>query len=307
MLGVEYQANTRQDQTFDNFVQTPDAVDTDIRRSGWRSGIYVQDEVTLTSALAATLGLRADRNNVTGHELSPRAGLRWQATDQTAFKALYGHAYRAPNVYEHDYDDGVTLVANPGLLGETTDTLEFVVDHRPGRDLAVRGTVYQWLLHGIIVQGMDEVSDLPRFENGEDVRAVGVEASIDKTWDWGGRLRGSASHQHVAFDSGARPSNSPAWIEKLNFSSPLRVPGTRAGYELQCSSARRALDGSAVDGYCTSNLHVVTDAWAKRLILMVTVGNLFDSQYAHPGSRNNWQTSLEQDGRSVRASVRYRF
>ncbi len=306
MIGVEYQANTRQDQTFDNLIETPGAVDVEIPRSGWRSGVYVQDEVTLTRTVAATLGLRADRNNVTGHALSPRAGLRWQAAAATTVKALYGRAYRAPNVYEHDYDDALTLVANAGLLGETIDTLELVVDHRPGPDLVVRGTVYQWLMHGLIVQGMDAVADLPRFENGEDVKAVGVEVSADKTWGWGGRLRGSAAHQHVAFSSGGRPNNSPAWLEKLNLSSPLAARA-RAGYELQCSSARQAIDGSFVDGYCSSNLHVVTDAWANGLSLMVTVGNLLDTTYAHPGSRNNWQTSLEQDGRSVRASVRYKF
>ena len=55
--------------------------------------------------LTATLGLRVDRNDVTGNELSPRAALIWKATPDTTVKALYGRAHRAPNAFERDYDD----------------------------------------------------------------------------------------------------------------------------------------------------------------------------------------------------------
>lgn len=307
MIGMEYQANSRQEQTFDNFTATPGVVDTDIARTGWRTGVYVQDESTFSRTVAGTLGLRMDRNSVTGNALSPRAGLRWQAADHTTAKALYGRAYRAPNVYEHDYDDRVTLVANPDLQGETIDTLELVVDHRRGRDLTLRGSIYQWRMHGLIVQGLDAASGLPRYENGDDVRADGVELSGDKTWTWGGRLRGSATYQKVAYPDGTRPNNSPRWLEKLNLSSPIPSTVVRLGYELQCSSSRQAIDGSEVAGYCVSNLRLIAAPTSRRVELSVNVGNLAGTTFAQPGSRNNWQTALEQDGRSVRASFRYNF
>jgi len=35
--------------------------------------------------------------------------------------------------------------------------------------------------------------------------------------------------------------------------------------------------------------------------------NLFGKRYAQPASANNWQNSLEQDGRSVRIKLSYTF
>ena len=35
--------------------------------------------------------------------------------------------------------------------------------------------------------------------------------------------------------------------------------------------------------------------------------NLFDKRYAHPGSDTNWQNAFEQDGRSVRLQLGFRY
>ena len=104
MLGMEYQDNSRQDQGNEDLLDPANNIE--ISRSGWRAGVYVQDEWALGESVTATLGLRLDRNNVTGNDLSPRAALIWQATPDTTLKALYGRAHRAPNVYERDFDDG---------------------------------------------------------------------------------------------------------------------------------------------------------------------------------------------------------
>ena len=93
-------------------LSTP-GVDTEVLGSGWRAGIYAQDEWRLSDTWSTTLGLRVDRNDVTGTQLSPRAALIWQATPVTTLKALYGRAHRAPNANEAAFDDGVSLIANP--------------------------------------------------------------------------------------------------------------------------------------------------------------------------------------------------
>jgi outer membrane receptor protein involved in Fe transport len=307
MFGIEAQANTRQDQTFDDFTATPDLLDTQIRRTGWRAGVYVQDEWSPTSTLSATLGLRTDRNNVTGSAVSPRLGLIWHAGPDTSVKALYGRAHRAPNVYEHDYDDGVTLVANHSLHGETIDTIEFVADHRVGADLLLRASIYEWTMSGLVTQGIDPVTGLAQYQNGADVTARGVEVSGDKTWIWGGRLRGSLSLQNAGYRGGPALSNSPKAMGKLNFSAPVYATGLHVGYQLQYLAARRTLDGSYLGGYTLSNLTLIADQWARGLEVSLGLYNLFDVTYAQPGSRNNWQNALEQDGRSVRLKLGYRF
>lgn len=305
MLGVEYQDNARQDQTGEYLVAPADAFA--IPGSGWRAGVFFQDEWSLGDKLTATLGMRLDRNTVTGKAWSPRAALIWRAAPTTTLKALYGRAHRAPNAFERDYDDSVTQVANPALQGETIDTLELVLDQRVGQNLRLRGSVYQWSMEGLVVLGTDTASGLSQYQTGENVKAHGVELSADQAWNWGGRLRGSLSWQDVAYASGAELDNSPQLLGKLNFSGPLASTGLRLGYELQYSSKRQTIDGSDLDGYWLSNLNLSTDKLARGLEVSLGVYNLFDARYAHPGSDINWQNALEQDGRSARLKLSYAF
>ncbi len=306
MLGTEYQDNSRHDQTNEDLLDP--ANDIVIRGASRRAGVYAQDEWLLAPALTAILGLRLDHSSVAGHAWSPRAGLVWRATPATTLKTLYGRAHRVPNAYERDFeDDGQSQVANPDLDRETVDTLELVVDHRVGPDLRLRGSIYRWDMSGLVTLGTDAASGLSQYQSGEDVRARGVELSADKTWAGGGRLRGSLSHQDAAYASGARPINSPRWLGKLNVSAPLAATAVRMGYELQYSSARRSLDGTALTGYWLSNLHFIADAWADGLEVSLGLYNLFDRRFSHPAAAINWQNALEQDGRSVRLMLGYRF
>ena len=50
-----------------------------------------------------------------------------------------------------------------------------------------------------------------------------------------------------------------------------------------------------------------TQALAKGLDLSLTLSNLFDKRYAHPGAETNWQDALEQDGRKVSVRAIYHF
>ena len=305
MLGMEYQDNARQDETYVDVVAQNQLVS--VPASGWRAGLYAQDEWTLGNTLSTTLGLRVDRNNVTGSALSPRLALIWQTTPVTTLKALYGRAHRAPNVYEHDYSDGVSQVANPALNGETIDTLELVIDRRVGQSLRLRGSAYHWKMTGLVTLGIDPVSGLSQYQSGEDVQAKGVELSGDKTWDWAGRLRGSLSYQDVAYASGARLDNSPQLLGKLNISGPLPAASLRLGYELQYYSKRQTLDGTKLDGYWLSNLNLVADKLARGLEVSLGIYNLFDAHYENPGSDINWQNALQQDGRSIRVKLDFQF
>jgi iron complex outermembrane receptor protein len=305
MLGVEAQKNVRYNQSIIDLANP--ANDIFIPGSGYRLGVYAQDEWSLGQGLTATLGLRLDRNSVTGRTASPRAGLIWQAAPTTTFKALFGRAHRAPNTLERDYYDGVAYVANPALQGEQVDTAELVVDHWNERQLALRASLYRWTMRGLITQGIDPVSTLTQYHSGEKVKADGLELSADQTWHSGARLRGSISLQNVAYASGPGLLNSPNLLTKLNLSTPLPMAGLRLGYELHYDSRRLTLDGSSLGGYALSNLHLSTSALAKGLELSLGVYNLFDKRYAQPGAIANWQNALEQDGRSVLLKGVYSF
>ena len=305
MLGFEAQNNLRTDQALLDLANP--ANDVQIPGSGSRIGVFAQDEWRVSDVLSATLGLRLDRNNSAGTHSSPRAGLIWQATPATVFKALVGRAHREPNAFEKDYADSFSQTSNGQLAGESTDTLELVLDHRLAIDLTMRASVYQWTMNDLVTLGEDPVSALTQYQSGQPIKARGLELSADKTWDSGARLRGSVSLQHIANADGTALPNSPRLQAKLNYSRSLGLAGLRLGYELQYSSERLSLDGTRLGGYAVSNLNLGTTALAKGLELSVAVRNLFDRSYAHPGSDANWQNALAQDGRSVNLKVDYGF
>ena len=305
MIGAEYQYNARVDQTFED--QLAPINDIVINQSGHRLGVFAQDEWRIIDALTATLGVRLDRNSQSSTEASPRAALIWQATAESTFKALYGRARRAPNSFERDYGDGVSQVANPSLGDEVVNTAELVLDQSIARDLGARASIYRWKLNGLIRQGIDPVSGLAQFQSGDEVSAKGLELSANKTWGWGGHLRGSLSLQSVSNASGATEVNSPQRLIKLNFSTPLPVADMRMGYELQYDSSRHTLNGTNLGGYALSNIYLTTDRWLKGVELSAGIYNLFDKRYQQPAADNNWQNSLEQDGRSARIEARYKF
>lgn len=305
MIGVEAQDNLREDQFALDL--TDPANDIAIRRDSYRYGAYVQDEWQVSETLAATLGLRVDRNDKTGTSYSPRAALIWRPRSTTAVKALYGRAHRAPNAFERDYDDGLAQVANPALRGERIDTVELVADHRLGADLALRASAFRWTLKNIITLGVDPVSGIPQYQSGLPVQADGLELSADRVWRGGARVRGSLSWQDVSAQGGTRLPNSPRVLAKLNASAPLPWAGLRAGYELRYTSARKTLDGSEIGGFALSNLALVADGWLRGLEVTLSAQNLFDKRYDDPGADTNWQNALEQDGRSLRVKLLYRF
>lgn len=305
MVGLELQDNTRiEQQTLDLANPANDRV---IASSGVRTGLYAQDEWRIADTLTATLGLRLDRSTNTGTAASPRAALIWQAASATTLKALYGRAHRAPNAFERDYGDGFAQVANPALKGERIDTLELVADQRVGRALNLRASAYQWRMRDLVVLGIDPVGGVPQYQSGGRVKARGLELSADKTWDGGARLRGSVSLQQVRDASGAKLTNSPQLLGKLNFSAPLPVARLRLGYELQYDGRRQTIDGSDTHGYAVSNLHLSTNRLATGLEVGLGIRNLFNKRYAHPGADAHWRNALEQDGRSVRLQVTYKF
>lgn len=305
MVGLEYQNNSRIDQYSEEL--GPPNLRIDIPGSGWRAGVYVQDEWSLNDRLTATVGLRVDDNNVVRAELSPRLGLIWNASTTTTVKALYGRAHRAPNAYERDYDNhGYTHTGNPGLKGETIDTVELVLDHQLTPDASVRASIYRWKLKDLIVQEVNPESGLLQFRSGSDVTADGIELSGSQTWRWGGHLRGSLTYQDAVSESGFPRNSAPKWLGKLNFSTPLFDSGVQMGAELQYTGRRHGPAGYDMGGYWLSNLHFSKLMWTKGLTLSAGIYNLFNERYEHPLAVS-WSPAVEQDGRSVRLMATYSF
>lgn len=305
MLGLEAQESPSIEQSILD-ISDP-SQDVHIVGQGHRFGVFVQDEWRLGPAFTATLGLRVDRNSLTGRHLSPRAALIWRADARTTWKLLFGRAHRAPNAYERDYDDGVAVVANPALRGERIETVEVVADHRVDRDLLLRASAYGWTMTDLVTLGTDPVSGLSQYQSGAPVKARGAEFSADRTWGAGIRLRGSVSVQRVADTLGQRLLNSPRLLGKMQLSAPWPSTSWRLGLEWRAMSRRLTNDGSDVAGHALTHLHLSNDQLWPGLDLSLRIENLFGRRYADPGADSSWQNSIEQDGRAVRLKLGYAF
>ena len=307
MFGVEYQNNTSIKQDF-HYMNHPQN-NIDIKSDVARIGVYAQDEWRITDNLSATLGVRYDYNNWIGSRVSPRGALIWQASPRTAFKALYGRAHRSPNSYERDYTDGVAQINNPGLHGETIDSAEFVTDHLVQSNMNVRVSAYAWDIYNLIALGFNPLLDAAQYQqNQKKVKARGVELSLDKTWDWGARFRGSFGLQEAEQQDSHLP-NSPYQLGKINITAPIRlITGLQAGFELQYYGDRKTLNGTNTDSYVLSNLNLMTDVrWIKSLEASLSFYNLFNENYLHPVADSSWHNALWQPGRTVRFRLDYRF
>jgi outer membrane receptor for ferrienterochelin and colicins len=67
-------------------------------------GIFVQDELSLSTQSKLLLGLRYDRNSLHGHVFSPRVNFKWASVDkQNVLRASLGNGFRVANIFTEDH------------------------------------------------------------------------------------------------------------------------------------------------------------------------------------------------------------
>ena len=68
------------------------------RDSANHKAVFLQDEITLSQTLSATLGLRRDQHALFGSKTSPRAYLVWAPNEACVIKGGFGTAFKAPTL-----------------------------------------------------------------------------------------------------------------------------------------------------------------------------------------------------------------
>jgi len=310
IAGFEFRQDERRNQYAYDTDGTTVHVLLDDRRQGDRMGIYVQDEIALRGNVLLNLGLRHDRNSITGGMWNPRAALIWKPVASTSVKVMAGSAFRAPNAYERDYVLGGEggQKANPLLGAERIRTLELAVEHNLAAEARVTASLFRNVVSNLITQTLDEEDGLLIYRNMHRAEARGAEAEIEKLWPSGAKLRASVSLQRaVDGRSGEELANAPRRLAKLNLSVPLAGTRAASGFEMQYLSKRRTLAGQAVAGYAVANWSVFLNDVLPGLDVTAGIYNLFDRRYADPGGEEHVQDRLFQDGRTWRAKLIYRF
>ncbi|NJD08670.1 MAG: TonB-dependent receptor [Methylococcaceae bacterium] len=306
--GAELQDNFHQDLA--NFDVNPLRYSLRERRQNVRVGVYVQDEITVLPGLLINAGLRYDQYSTVGNALNPRIALIWSPLDSTTVKLLYGTAFRAPNAYERFYTDNVSQKPNPALRPEHITSYEMVLEHyfQPNFRMSVNGYLNQ--SRNQIDQIIDPTDGLAVFRNVGRLRAIGAELELERIWDNGTRLRASYAWQNSrVIDTGRLLANSPVAMAKANLSAPLDFISEklRAGLELQYVGERKTLGGGTAHGAVLTNLTLLSERLFGSLDISLSLYNLFDVRYAHPGGSELTQDVIVQDGRDYRLKLSYRF
>ena len=223
-------------------------------------------------------------------------------------KLLYATAFRAPNAFELDYNDGGnTQIASEYLQPEELETIELVFEYYFNRRLRAELNLFHTDIADIL--SLATVDDeLLQIQNKGDVETWGAEIQLEGKWDNGLKGRISYAWQETeSKETGERLTNSPEHLVKLNLIAPLWTDKLFAGVETQYMSGRKTASGGQVGDHVITNLTLLTQNWAKGLDLSAGVYNLFDEEYFDPGSEEHTQNGIEQDGVTFRVKASLEF
>lgn len=322
VFGLDYQRNTRQDQiNFDAGAATQcyaiasAAPCLDSRASGFRLGLFAQDDITLRDNLTFSAGLRYDRSNVAQDRINPRLALIYKPQPTSVLKFLYGSAFRAPNAYElyYTFPGAPAQLGNPALKPETIQTTEVVWEQYLGSDTRLQASAYYYQIKDWIVQ-VSTLSGALQFQNQPVVDGKGLEFEGEQRFASGAQLRASLATQFVPDYPNGALNSAPRYLVKANYSMP--IPGSdtwRTGIEAQHVD-RRATPSGWAGSYTLAN---ATLLWQSRTNgpgpeLSFSAYNLFDKHYQEVFPDTSLTSgvpreTLGQDGRTWRLKYLYRF
>ena len=305
--GFEYRYDLRQDQR--NFDRMPPFSYLNSQKTGDVWSPYMAVELNLRTNLTLNAGIRHDHYDSFGGTTNPRAALIYQARPATTLKYIYGKAFRAPNAFELYYgDSGSTAKPNPALNPEEIRTQEFVWEQQLNTQYKTALSFYHYDIDNLISQRSDPSDDLLMFLNIEAIRAQGVEAEISRRSSQGihGRLS-YAYQQSEDLRATGNIINAPSHLVKANLIVPLWRDQISLGLETLFTSQRQAISGATAPHYWLSNLTLFGHRVRPGLDISLSVYNLFDQQYFDPGNPEHLQGLIEQDGRTFRLKLTYRF
>ena len=299
-LGAEYRDDFLQEkQVFDD-IRTY----KDLHASRQSYGVFVQGELELLTNLHFTGGLRYDRYGDFDPSLNPRLALIYNPWKQSAFKALYGTAFRTPNFLE--LSDSRFRDIKP----EEITSYELIYEQGIGAH--VRSSLAGFY---------NQMDRLITFESGSfaniNAESRGAEVMVEGNWTGGIRGRASYTIQKTRnLSSNADFTDSPEQLFKFNLSVPLVEEKLIASLEYQHTSSRHTsfsntsgatVPGLDTEGFGVVNVTLFSHDLLKNLDISASVYNLLDKSYADPSTRYHQQDQLPRDGRTFRVKLTYRF
>ncbi len=304
-VGAELRDNIQQDQG--NYDVQPFVQYFRDSRTSTVFSVYAQDEIHLRSDLILNLGIRYDRYSLFGGTTNPRAALIYNPWKKTHFKALYGQAFRAPNLFELFYN-APGNEANPALRPETVKTTELVWEQYFANHFRSTASAFYYPIRSLISEQIDPVNGNAYFANAGSLNLRGFELSLSKTLPGG--LDSTVSY---SFQDAKNPStqmaltNSPKHLVQASLSVPIIEQKVFASMDLQFVSTRATLAGEYTGAEVVPNFTVFTRDVLKGWEISASLYNGINQKYADPAGNGLTENTIVQDGRTFRIKVGYKF
>jgi iron complex outermembrane receptor protein len=302
-LGAQFIDNMHQDQQAHYDPPEPGFVGYVENRSSKQHAFYAEDEIKAARWLILNAGVRYDHYE-DFRRFTPRAAVIVMPSHAQSFKYLFGSAFRAPNAYElNSFYFGV-----PNLRPESIDTHEIVWERYTNDRLRTSVSTYWYRADHLITLRPDAATLLGiTYANQGHVRAKGLEFEAQMRVTAGVRgLVSYALQSSTDQDSGQALTNSPRQMLKAHVSMQGPTARSSLTIEMLTMSGRTTLAGSILPSATLANLTMIQPV-GQSFELVGIVRNLFNAQYADPGSSANLQDSIPQNGRTFRIGLRWQL
>ncbi len=264
------------------------------------SSLYLQDKYRIDDKWSATLGARYDHYSDFGGTLNPRFSLQYSPDKKTAFKLMYGQAFRAPSIRQLN-----GFLGNADLKPEKVRTLELAwlqKYHKAQTTL----TWFKSFNHDMIDTVLRADGQGREFQNTNqelDITGLEIEATAEPVR--GLSLRAAYSYTHQTEQNPRRfPHHSLSMIanyQKANWHFNLN------GY--YHSSMEQPLAGgekTTLAAYHVFNARV-RYRWHKHTDIFIEAQNLFDKDYYSSVKSVGLSAGLINRGRNLQLGLTHRF
>ena len=300
MTGFEFQANRRQSVHITQ-MGAPQASLGDFQLRSSRHAWFVHDEWRLAPRLSLTTGLRLDRRLDGAWTTTPSLAAIWSPSSDWTFKWLQGQAYREPNAIERYFAAPAEGGGKRTLSVEKLHSTELATLWRPAADWSLNLSLFRFRISDLVESAETADDSTAAYINRGSVRAKGAE--LEGTWVGraGLQLRASASAQWAEDGTtGERLSDAPTRLAKLALTVPGPVEGARLGLNLQHVGERVTLGRGRAPAYTVLNTHLILAPPGQSWWLSFGAYNLADHRALDPGSPEQRQDTIRQDGREIR-------
>lgn len=269
-------------------------ISSDLERK--QKGVFAEYQHSFDDSLFLTAGARFDDNDQFGSHTSFRLSGAYifplSGKQSIKLKSTYGTGFRAPSLFEQDYNDGPFAYGDAAqlqLVEETSKGSDLGVEYSNGDKLEASVVYFEQSISdeiffdGIAFQGYLQ-------ENGLS-RSKGIELSVKQQINNILSLSGNYTYND------ARTSSDEARLRRPKQQANIAVHASLLADDLSLNLGIRMVDNAvdigqvALDNYAVVNL--TTNYFISQYVqLNMRVENLFDKTYQEVAGFNNAQRSF---------------